>query len=68
MFDARITIIDGKMTKFDRSNKTVYFIDKHGDNLTIDYDILVLTLGLVDKTTEDLKNGKTKVVECKSIF
>lgn len=65
MLDARVTIIDGKMTKFDRSSKMVFFTDKSGDNLTLNYDILVLTLGLVDKTVEDFKNSKTKVVECK---
>lgn len=68
MLDARITVIDGKMSKFDRANKLLYFSDKNGENLNLNYDILVLCMGLVDKTTEDFKNGKTKVAECKSEY
>ena len=33
--------------------------------MTLNYDFLVLCMGLVDKTIEDFKNGKTKVAECK---
>ena len=68
MLDARVTIIDGKMTKFDRSSKMVFFTDHNGESLTLNYDILVLTLGLVDKTVEDFKNQRTKVMECKKFI
>ena len=60
MLDARITIIDGKMTKFDRSNKVVSFVDHQNNPKSLNYDILVMTLGLLDKTADDIKNPKKK--------
>lgn len=60
MLDARVTIIDGMMTKFERGSKVVFFKDKEGTELTLNYDILVLTMGLMDKGIDMLKEGEAK--------
>ena len=44
MIDARTTVIDSKMVKLDKKNKRI-LIDK---NAYIPYDILVLSVGLID--------------------
>ena len=66
MLDARITIIDGTMTKFDRSKKMISFIDKFGADKSLNYDILVLTLGLADKTIADITYSNKEMSNDKS--
>lgn len=44
MIDARTTVVDSKMVKLDKKNRRI-MIDK---NAYIPYDILVLSVGLID--------------------
>ena len=44
MLDARTTVVDSKMVKLDKKNKKI-LIDK---NAYIPYDILVMSVGLID--------------------
>lgn len=44
MLDARTTVVDSKMVKLDKKNKRI-LIDR---NAYIPYDILVLSVGLID--------------------
>ena len=54
MLDARITIIDGVMTSFDRKSKSIQFTDQRRYKKHLNFDVLVVCVGLVDKTLKDL--------------
>jgi hypothetical protein len=54
MLDARITIIDGVMTSFDRKSKSIQFTDQRKAKKHLNFDVLVVCVGLVDKTLKDL--------------
>lgn len=58
MLDARITIVNGVMKKFDRKSKTVLVRDHLDNHLTLNYDLLVIGVGLVDNTIKDLARDK----------
>jgi NADH dehydrogenase FAD-containing subunit len=58
MMDARITIVNGVMKKFDRKTKTVIVKDHQDNHLTLNYDLLVIGVGLVDNTIKDLARDK----------
>ena len=61
MLDARITVINGKMHSFDRKSKFIKFDTPPEKPYFQNYDILVLAVGLVDKTIEELiTNEKNK--------
>lgn len=49
------------MNSFERKSKTIRFETRQGKNYFLSYDLLVLAVGLVDKTIEDLiTNDKNK--------
>ena len=58
MLDARITIVNGVMKKFDRKSKTVLVRDHLDNHLILNYDLLVIGVGLVDNTVKDLARDK----------
>lgn len=58
MLDARITIVNGTMKKFDRKSKTVIVRDHQDNILTLNYDLLIIGVGLVDNTIKDLAREK----------
>ena len=60
MLDARITIVDGVMTSFDRKTKSVTVVDHRGKKLIMNYDILVLSVGLVDNTLKELTRERPR--------
>lgn len=61
MLDARITLIDGRMSTFERKSKTIKFETRLNKSYFLNYDLLVMAVGLVDKTIEDLiQNDKNK--------
>jgi NADH dehydrogenase FAD-containing subunit len=58
MLDARITIVNGIMKNFDRKSKTVIVKDHLDNHLTLNYDLLIIGVGLVDNTIKDLSREK----------
>lgn len=67
MLDARVTLIDGKFTIFDRKSKNLKFEAKNKQHYHLNYDILVIAESLVDKTVKELlsneKSGLTKEIQ-----
>ena len=51
MLESRITVLDARMTDIDRSDKNVIL----ADGRVVPYDTLVLTMGIQEKTLDDLK-------------
>lgn len=60
MLDARITIVNGSMTSFDRKMKTINVIDHQNKKLVLNYDTLVICVGLVDNTIKEIYREKAK--------
>lgn len=66
MLDARITIINGVMTSFDRKLKMINIVDHNDKAMTLDYDMLVICVGLVDNTIKEAikdKHAEAKAAE-----
>lgn len=51
MLESRITVLNARMTDIDRSDKNVIL----DDGRVVPYDTLVLTMGIQEKTLDDLK-------------
>lgn len=58
MLDARITVINGVMREFDRKTKSVVVLDHQNKSLTLNYDLLVIGVGLIDNTIKELARDK----------
>lgn len=63
MLDARITVINGAMREFDRKTKSVTVLDHQGKTLTLNYDLLVVGVGLIDNTIKELTRDKAARAE-----
>lgn len=63
MLDARITIINGTMTSFDRKNKTINIKDHQSKVISLNFDNLVICVGLVDNTIKEFKREKAALKE-----
>lgn len=63
MLDARITIINGVMTSFDRKNKLINIKDHQNKHISLNFDNLVLCVGLVDNTLKEFKREKAALKE-----
>ena len=63
MLDARITIINGVAKSFDRKTKTIKVVDHTGTEMMVDYDLMVISVGLVDNTIKELAREKGKDAE-----
>lgn len=70
MIDARINILDGRMTEVDRKSKNITFEDNNKQYYKLSYDVLVLTMELEDKTLLDFTdiNGERYKPYCKILI
>lgn len=64
MIDAQVTLIDGSMTHFDRKKKQIFIKSiRSQTSSSVNYDLMVITVGFKDKTKLELKREFQKIDE-----